>query len=87
MICTRFSPGLFRWARKRSEFAQEDFAGKFNTLPKWEVDEARRTLKQVEAFVRPACVCVGYNLTSTQDLRVRPVRPERKPLRWLGRWK
>ena len=87
MIFTRFGPGLLRWMRERSGLAQEDFAGKFNTLPEWEEDEARPNLKQVEAFARAACVHVRYNVTSIQDQSVEPVRPVRKRPRGQERWR
>ena len=50
MIFPHFGPGLLWWTPERSGLAREDFAGKFNTLPEWGEDEARSTLKQIEAF-------------------------------------
>ena len=60
MIRVPVNPELLRWARERSDLAQEDLAPKFKKLPEWEDGEAQPTLKQVEAFARAVHVPVGY---------------------------
>ena len=60
MIRAPVNPELLRWARERSDLAQEDLAPKFKKLPEWEDGEAQPTLKQVEAFARAVHVPVGY---------------------------
>ena len=60
MIRVPVNPELLRWARERSDLAQEDLAPKFKKLREWEDGETQPTLKQVEAFARAVHVPVGY---------------------------
>ena len=60
MIRVPVSPQLLRWARERSDLAQEDLAPKFKKLREWEDGETQPTLKQVEAYARAVHVPVGY---------------------------
>ena len=60
MIRVPVSPQLLRWARERSDLAQEDLAPKFKKLREWEDGETQPILKQVEAYARAVHVPVGY---------------------------
>ncbi len=53
-------PELLRWACERAGRSTESLAGQFPKLRAWESDEARPTLKQVEAFAKAVYVPVGY---------------------------
>lgn len=53
-------PKLLRWAYKRAGFELGDLEHKFPRLLAWESEEARPTLKQVEAFAKATYTPVGY---------------------------
>ena len=60
MIRVPVSPGILRWARKRSGVAYETLTAKFKKLPEWEEGKTDPTLRQLEAFARAVHVPVGY---------------------------
>ena len=73
MIRTTINPHLLRWARERAGLAQEDLAGKFKKLDKWEAGKAEPTLKQIEAFADAVRVPVGYMFLSEPPKESLPI--------------
>ena len=60
MMRVTINPDLLRWARERARRTARDLAVAFPKLERWERDEERPTLKQVERFAKAVHVPVGY---------------------------
>lgn len=66
-------PELLRWARERAGRGIEDLRGRFPKLERWEREEARPTLKQLESFAKATFVPVGYLLLSEPPVERIPI--------------
>jgi Zn-dependent peptidase ImmA (M78 family) len=60
MMRVTLNPKVLRWARERAGRTVQDLAAPFPKLDRWERDEERPTLKQVERFAKAVHAPVGY---------------------------
>ena len=60
MIRPPVRPKMLRWARERAGYSVEALAGRFPKLERWELGEARPTLKQLEAFAKATRTPLGF---------------------------
>ncbi|MEW6364966.1 MAG: XRE family transcriptional regulator [Acidobacteriota bacterium] len=76
-------PELLRWARERAGRSQASLRKRFPHLESWEREEAKPTLRQLEAFARATFVPIGYlflaeppqEVVPIPDLRIRGGEP------------
>ncbi len=59
MVRVQVRGELLRWARERAGLSIDDLERKFPRLEQWEGDEAKPTLKQLEAFAKATHVAIG----------------------------
>lgn len=60
MMRVIINPELLRWARERARRTVQDLVTRFPRLERWERNEERPTLKQVERFAKAVHVPIGY---------------------------
>ena len=66
-------PKLLQWARERSGLARGDLIVRFPNLERWEREQARPTLKQLERYARATRTAIGYFFLSEPPVEQVPI--------------
>ncbi len=60
MMRVAVNPVMLQWARERSRLPAETFYSRFPQLDRWEREESKPTLKQLEKYARATLTPIGY---------------------------
>lgn len=68
------NPVMLQWARERSRLPAETFYSRFPQLDRWEREESKTTLKQLEKYARATLTPIGYFFLPEPLIEKLPIR-------------